>query len=71
MSTFGSPGGNAAFSKPTPPQRGSFPLDHEGECQPIMKRYLQCIKASKGSNSEACRLLSKEYLTCRMDKYEG
>ncbi|KAM7214685.1 cytochrome c oxidase assembly protein COX19 [Rhypophila decipiens] len=30
MSTFGSPGA-LPTTKPTPPQRGSFPLDHDGE----------------------------------------
>ncbi|KXT17746.1 hypothetical protein AC579_3622 [Pseudocercospora musae] len=68
MSTFGGPGGRTTFSKPTPPQRGSFPLDHEAECQPIMKQYLKCIKSAKGVPTEACRELSKNYLQCRMER---
>lgn len=68
MSTPGSPGGFQKFSKPTPPQRGSFPLDHEAECQAAMKEYLRCIKRARGINSEECRLLSKGYLECRMDR---
>lgn len=68
MSTFGGPGGRTTFSKPTPPERGSFPLDHEAECQPIMKQYLRCIKAKRGVNDEECRQLSKGYLQCRMDR---
>ncbi|KAF7186941.1 Cytochrome c oxidase assembly protein COX19 [Pseudocercospora fuligena] len=68
MSTFGGPGGRTTFSKPTPPERGSFPLDHEAECQPIMKQYLKCIKSAKGVPTEACRELSKNYLQCRMER---
>lgn len=68
MSTFGSPGGRQVISKPIPPERGSFPLDHDGECQPIMKRYLECLRASKGVNVDPCRMISKDYLRCRMDK---
>ncbi|EME87556.1 uncharacterized protein MYCFIDRAFT_26878 [Pseudocercospora fijiensis CIRAD86] len=68
MSSFGGPGGRTTFSKPTPPERGSFPLDHEAECQPIMKLYLKCIKSAKGVPTEACRELSKNYLQCRMDR---
>ncbi|KAF2214963.1 hypothetical protein CERZMDRAFT_95339 [Cercospora zeae-maydis SCOH1-5] len=68
MSTFGGPGGRTTFSKPTPPERGSFPLDHEAECQPIMKQYLRCIKSKRGVNDEECRQLSKSYLQCRMDR---
>ncbi|KAI5808729.1 hypothetical protein DFH27DRAFT_509716 [Peziza echinospora] len=52
---------------PTPPQRGSFPLDHDGECKGVMKEYLRCMKSKKGVNAEECRLLAKEYLRCRMD----
>ncbi|KAK4636041.1 Cytochrome c oxidase assembly protein COX19 [Fulvia fulva] len=68
MSTFGSPGGRNAFSKPIPPERGSFPLDHEAECQPIMKDYLQCLRSHRGVNEDACRQLSKNYLQCRMER---
>ncbi|GAB7361167.1 hypothetical protein MBLNU230_g1200t1 [Neophaeotheca triangularis] len=68
MSTFGGPGGRQTFSKPTPPERGSFPLDHDAECQPIMKEYLKCLKSARGVNSEECRGLSKAYLGCRMER---
>ncbi|KAI3626678.1 COX19 [Malassezia furfur] len=51
-----------------PPERGSFPLDHYGDCKDVMKEYLQCLKANKNDNG-ACRHLSKKYLQCRMDKY--
>ena len=68
MSTFGSPGGRQQISKPLPPERGSFPLDHDAECQPIMKDYLRCLKSHKGVNDNACRVLSKAYLSCRMER---
>lgn len=68
MSTFGGPGGRTTFSKPIPPERGSFPLDHEAECQPIMKEYLKCLRSHRGVNDEVCRQLSKNYLQCRMER---
>ncbi|KAH0365251.1 hypothetical protein KCU65_g6187, partial [Aureobasidium melanogenum] len=68
MSTFGGPGGRQVIAKPTPPERGSFPLDHDAECQHIMKSYLRCLRAHRGMNDEECRMLSKSYLQCRMDK---
>ncbi|CAP69610.1 uncharacterized protein PODANS_1_12660 [Podospora anserina S mat+] len=66
MSTFGSPGA-LPNTKPTPPQRGSFPLDHDGECKDVMMSYLSCIKKVKGVNQDECRQLAKSYLGCRMD----
>ena len=68
MSGFGGPGGRQIVSKPVPPERGSFPLDHDAECQHIMKQYLRCIRSNRGVNEDACRELSKGYLQCRMDK---
>ncbi|EMD00928.1 hypothetical protein BAUCODRAFT_81816 [Baudoinia panamericana UAMH 10762] len=68
MSTFGSPGGRQIISKPIPPERGSFPLDHEAECQPIMKQYLKCLRSHRGVNDDECRELSKSYLQCRMER---
>ncbi|KAL2171906.1 hypothetical protein VTG60DRAFT_1293 [Thermothelomyces hinnuleus] len=67
MSTFGSPG-PLPSTKPVPPQRGSFPLDHDGECKHVMMSYLDCIKKVKGVNEEQCRMLAKSYLACRMDR---
>ncbi|KAJ5714157.1 uncharacterized protein N7483_011338 [Penicillium malachiteum] len=66
--SFGAPGGGSVNYKPSPPERGSFPLDHEGECKHIISGYLKCIKLNRGTNDEACRRLAKEYLACRMDK---
>ena len=49
-----------------PPERGIFPLDHDGECKMQIKLYLDCLKTSK-SEHNSCRALSKSYLECRMD----
>ncbi|KAI9719862.1 MAG: Cytochrome c oxidase assembly protein cox19 [Chrysothrix sp. TS-e1954] len=68
MSTFGSPGGRQQMSRPSPPERGSFPLDHDGECATFIKEYLTCLKGVRGTNAEECRKLSMNYLECRMDK---
>jgi len=59
-----------------PPERGSFPLDHDGasqdltgagECTAAMREYLACLKVHQNNNG-ACRHLSKAYLACRMEK---
>ncbi|OCF33862.1 cytochrome c oxidase assembly protein COX19 [Kwoniella heveanensis BCC8398] len=65
MSSFGRPGFADSF-KVTPPQRGSFPLDHDGECKSYMMAYMRCLKANANDNGR-CRLESKRYLECRMD----
>ncbi|KAL2067029.1 hypothetical protein VTL71DRAFT_1453 [Oculimacula yallundae] len=66
--SFGGPGGAALNAKPSPPERGSFPLDHDGECKDVMMSYLSCIKKVKGMNDPECRLHAKDYLSCRMDR---
>ncbi|KAJ0424625.1 hypothetical protein BJY00DRAFT_245319 [Aspergillus carlsbadensis] len=66
--SFGGPGGGVAPVKPTPPERGSFPLDHDGECKHLIQNYLKCLKLQRGVNDEECRKLAKGYLACRMDK---
>ncbi|KAG8983804.1 Cytochrome c oxidase assembly protein cox19 [Tulasnella sp. 427] len=53
--------------KVSPPQRGAFPLDHDGECKEFMKAYLSCLK-SYSQESANCRLLNKDYLECRMSR---
>mmetsp|Transcript_35403 Transcript_35403/g.36069 ORF Transcript_35403/g.36069 Transcript_35403/m.36069 type:complete len:112 (+) Transcript_35403:215-550(+) len=50
-----------------PPERGVFPLDHDGECKQFMKIYLSCVKEAKGDHFP-CKNKSKAYLECRMDK---
>ncbi|KAG6024670.1 hypothetical protein E4U41_001714 [Claviceps citrina] len=67
MSTFGSPG-KLPSTRPNPPQRGSFPLDHDGECKHVMTSYLACMKKVRGLNDDECRNLAKAYLSCRMDR---
>ncbi|KAF4622964.1 hypothetical protein D9613_001680 [Agrocybe pediades] len=65
--SFGRPPSINVGFKVTPPDRGSFPLDHYGECSEKMKMYMACLKEN-GSTSTPCRHLSKDYLDCRMDK---
>ncbi|OMJ29043.1 Cytochrome c oxidase assembly protein COX19 [Smittium culicis] len=60
--SFGGPM-NSSFN-PIPPDRGSFPLDHDGDCKDYMLRYMECIKGT--SEHSKCRELSKAYLECRM-----
>lgn len=54
------------ISTPTPPDRGSFPLDHENLCRKSMLDYMVCLKKNNHDNSK-CRVEAKEYLACRMD----
>jgi len=70
MSGFGTPGGAAGNYKPTPPERGSFPLDHDAECKHLISSYLRCLKSQSppGKNNPECRILARQYLGCRMDK---
>lgn len=58
-------GGSKIFT-PKPPVKGSFPLDHLGECKDIMTQYMDCLNR-KQSDASACQLIAKEYLKCRMD----
>ncbi|KAI8837831.1 hypothetical protein BC829DRAFT_364998, partial [Chytridium lagenaria] len=57
----------AAFLRPRSPEKGSFPLDLVGECKEFIKPYVNCIKQSRGDSSK-CRVFSKVYLECRMNK---
>eukprot|EP00808_Paulinella_micropora_P031153 g6768.t1 len=34
--------------RPTPPEKGSFPLDHMAECRKAAEDYLQCLKTTEG-----------------------
>ncbi|GFE54057.1 cytochrome c oxidase assembly cox19 [Babesia ovis] len=49
-----------------PPDRGSFPLDHEGVCKEVSDRYLKCVQRLKG-NAFDCRNLAAQYMKCRID----
>eukprot|EP00392_Amoebophrya_sp_AT5.2_P011827 g11917.t1 len=50
----------------SPPDRGSFPLDHWNDCTGLKDDYLACLKRNMNDNL-SCRFLTKEYLQCRMD----
>ena len=50
-----------------PPDKGSFPLDHDGECKEFMVQYMKCLQQNKNSNSK-CRSESRRYLECRMER---
>mmetsp|Transcript_2106 Transcript_2106/g.2292 ORF Transcript_2106/g.2292 Transcript_2106/m.2292 type:complete len:128 (+) Transcript_2106:2-385(+) len=63
----GAPGNSFSRWSPTPPERGSFPLDHDGECKQQMMDYLKCMKFTENLNAPNCRVLAKKYLKCRMD----
>ncbi|OBZ79243.1 hypothetical protein A0H81_00385 [Grifola frondosa] len=63
--SFGRPPSVSTGFKVTPPDRGSFPLDHDGECKEFMKVYLDCLRKNT-NNSTPCRLLNRDYLDCRM-----
>jgi hypothetical protein len=39
-----------------------------GACKPFKEAFMACLKANKNDNG-ACRLESKAYLECRMEKY--
>ncbi|XP_042196906.1 cytochrome c oxidase assembly protein COX19 [Callorhinchus milii] len=53
--------------RPRNPDRGAFPLDHQGECKTIKEKFMKCLRENKFDNS-LCREVSKEYLECRMDR---
>ena len=44
------------------------PFILKGECKPVMKDYLVCLKKVRGTNDPECRSLAKAYLQCRMDQ---
>ena len=51
--------------KPTPPDKGSFPLDHDGECKVQYLEFMICLAENDQKNS-LCRQQSMAYLDCRM-----
>ncbi|KAN0124965.1 cytochrome c oxidase assembly protein cox19 [Russula decolorans] len=63
--SFGRPPSISTGFQVTPPNRGSFPLDHYGECKAFMTQYLECLKRNSSTSSE-CRHLNRDYLGCRM-----
>ncbi|KAJ7225884.1 hypothetical protein GGX14DRAFT_641610 [Mycena pura] len=65
--SFGRPPSINVGFKPLPPDRGAFPLDHDGECKEQMKLYMTCLRSNSGT-STPCRPMSQNYLDCRMNK---
>ncbi|KIJ68639.1 hypothetical protein HYDPIDRAFT_106869 [Hydnomerulius pinastri MD-312] len=65
--SFGRPPSINVGFKTSPPDRGSFPLDHDGECKDKMMEYMKCLKQNS-STSTPCRGFTKQYLECRMSK---
>ncbi|KAL9956147.1 hypothetical protein ACROYT_G037586 [Oculina patagonica] len=63
------PGSRKIF-RAKPPDKGSFPLDHDGECKEYMKKYMKCLRENNNGN-HMCRTESKNYLQCRMDRGEA
>lgn len=51
---------------PTPPDKGSFPLDHEGVCKKYMVKYMICLHENDKDYSK-CKQEAKFYLNCRME----
>ncbi|VDL85909.1 unnamed protein product [Schistocephalus solidus] len=49
-----------------PPEKGSFPLDHQGLCQSMRDGWISCMKES-GWDSSKCRTEAAAYLRCRME----
>eukprot|EP00043_Microstomoeca_roanoka_P005083 m.53485 g.53485 ORF g.53485 m.53485 type:complete len:90 (+) comp12804_c1_seq1:260-529(+) len=64
---MGMPNANSKKFQAAPPDKGSFPLDHEGECKVMMKVFLECLRKND-NNGRVCREESKAYLQCRMDR---
>lgn len=48
-----------------PPDKGSFPLDHNATCKSAMSTLMDCLRAHEHKNYP-CKTLSKAYLECRM-----
>ncbi|XP_077290958.1 cytochrome c oxidase assembly protein COX19 [Arctopsyche grandis] len=57
---------NQKIFVPVPPDKGSFPLDHDGKCKQDMLQYMRCLLDSDGS-AVACKDSAKSYLQCRME----
>jgi cytochrome c oxidase assembly protein subunit 19 len=53
--------------KGSPPEKGSFPLDHDGECKTPYLKYMVCLSENRNS-ATICREQAKDYLGCRMEK---
>ncbi|XP_036027989.1 cytochrome c oxidase assembly protein COX19 isoform X2 [Onychomys torridus] len=56
--------------QPRPPDKGSFPLDHFGECKSFKEKFMKCLR-DKNFENALCRNESKEYLMCRMQSSQN
>lgn len=53
--------------KASPPDKGSFPLDHKGVCDAQRQQYVECMQKSK-FDAVLCKSVARFYFQCRMDK---
>lgn len=51
----------------SPPDKGSFPLDHFQECEYLAEKYRLCLIEASGIPKK-CKNEAKAYLECRMEK---
>ena len=65
MASIGISGKKPLITKP--PDKGSFPLDHDGECKQVMIDYLKCLQKTDCENA-SCRDLAKKYFTFLCEK---
>eukprot|EP00045_Choanoeca_perplexa_P010394 m.104872 g.104872 ORF g.104872 m.104872 type:complete len:87 (+) comp15264_c0_seq2:136-396(+) len=63
---MGMPGASSKSFQATPPDKGSFPLDHDGDCKKFMTAFMKCLKLNN-QNGRLCREEAQAYLGCRMD----
>ena len=58
-------------SNPSSNRSRTDPTSHTGtgECKHLISSYLKCLKSKRGVNDEDCRMVAKDYLGCRMEKY--
>nr|XP_012803123.2 cytochrome c oxidase assembly protein COX19-like [Jaculus jaculus] len=53
--------------QPWPLDKGSFPLDHFGECKNFKEKFMKCLRDNRFENA-LCRNECKEYSECRMER---
>lgn len=58
---------SGASLAPKPPAKGSFPLDHLGECKQFAIAYEACLERYDRVTNH-CRKQARQYLQCRMER---